>query len=124
MTTSNNMRWQVTAILGVLACMQAQAAAPRLSTAIVARGEHLSRLICAQCHVVAADQTVPPRLEQRTPSFEEIAQWPRTSKKTLRRFITGTHWDMQTIPITMPNPELTDEQVRAVTEYILSLRRQ
>lgn len=123
MSVSGNMR-RLAAILAVLACSQAHAAAPRLSTAIVARGEHLSRLICAQCHVVAADQTEPPRLEQHTPSFEEIAQWPRTSKKSLRRFITRTHWDMRTLPITMPNPELTDEQVRAVTEYILSLRRQ
>ncbi len=122
--TAINMRWRMTAMLGVLACVQTQAAAPRLSTAIVARGEHLSRLVCAACHVVAADQTVPPGLQQRTPSFEEIAQWPRTSKKSLRRFITGTHWDKRTVPMTMPNLGLTDEQVKAVTEYILSLRRQ
>jgi len=103
--------------------MQALASPPHLNPAILARGAKLSRMICAECHVVADDQKAPLRLEQPTPSFREIANQPGTSRKSLRHFIATTHWDMKTVPITMPNPELTNEQIAAVTDYIMSLRK-
>jgi mono/diheme cytochrome c family protein len=90
---------------------------------VVARGEHLARLICSACHVVAVDQEFPPLLRQPTPSFSEIANRPDTSAKSLQKFISTTHWDEKTLPMHMPNPMLTDEQLRAVTRYILSLRK-
>ncbi len=88
----------------------------------VRRGEHLARLICSTCHVVAHDQEFPPGLEIRTPSFYQIAARPDVSTQSLRRFITGTHWDERTIPMTMPDQHLTEEQVQALIHYILSLR--
>jgi mono/diheme cytochrome c family protein len=103
--------------------MPALASPPHVNPAILARGEKLSRMICAECHVVADDQKAPLRLEQPTPSFREIANRPGTSRKSLRHFIATTHWDTRTVPITMPNPELTNEQIVAVTDYIMSLRR-
>jgi mono/diheme cytochrome c family protein len=103
--------------------MQALASQPAVNRATLARGEKLSRMICAECHVVADDQKAPLRLEQPTPSFRDIANRPGTSRKSLRHFVATTHWDMKTIPITMPNPELTNEQITAVTDYIMSLRR-
>jgi mono/diheme cytochrome c family protein len=87
-----------------------------------AHGEHIARLICSSCHIVAKDQEFPPILNWPTPSFFDIANRPGVSVKDLQRFITETHWDMDKLPMTMPNPQLTKEQTQAVAEYILSLR--
>lgn len=89
----------------------------------VAAGRDLALLVCSICHVVAADQKFAPRLEQRTPSFEEIANRPNTSAESLRRFVTTTHWDGRTIPMTMPDPMLVEYQISQVINYILSLRK-
>ncbi|MDE2136002.1 MAG: cytochrome c [Gammaproteobacteria bacterium] len=92
------------------------------STPSLAHGEHIARLICSACHVVAADQEYPPLLITPTPAFREIANRPGTSVETLRRFITTTHWDEGKLPMAMPDPMLTEEQARDVARYILSLR--
>lgn len=87
-----------------------------------AQGEHIARTICSACHVVASDQDFPPLLREPAPPFAEIANRPGTTDKSLRHFITSTHWNERTLPMRMPNPQLTDEQTRAVTRYILGLR--
>jgi mono/diheme cytochrome c family protein len=97
------------------------AAEPRHAAAIV-RGEHIARIVCSACHVVAKDQEYPPILDMPGPTFYDVANRPGTTAKSLRHFIASTHWDMQTIPMTMPNPMLTPEDTRAVALYILSLR--
>jgi mono/diheme cytochrome c family protein len=86
-----------------------------------ARGESIARMVCSACHVVASDQP-PGRLPAEAPRFSEIANRPGTNEQALRKFIATTHWDMKSVPVTMPNPMLTDEQVRDVSRYILSLR--
>jgi cytochrome c2 len=88
----------------------------------LARGEHVARLICATCHVVAKDQEFAPMLSQPAPSFLDIANRPGVTAESLQRFITSTHWDPEKLPMTMPNPMLMPEQTRAVARYILSLR--
>jgi mono/diheme cytochrome c family protein len=88
----------------------------------VRAGKELALQVCAYCHVVAADQPAPPSLRQPTPNFQDIANAPTTNAKSLRRFITTTHWDARTLPMTMPNPLLMDEDVNGVVAYILSLR--
>ena len=98
---------------------QAQTGVPK---AELARGEHVARLICSTCHVVAKDQEFPPMINQPVPSFADIANRPGVSAESLQHFITTTHWDPDKIPMTMPNPMLTREQTRAVARYILSLR--
>jgi mono/diheme cytochrome c family protein len=113
------------ALCGLLLCgltsyhAQAQTVAPK---AELARGEHVARLICSTCHVVARDQEFPPMINQPVPSFYEIANRPGVSAESLQHFITNTHWDPDRLPLTMPNPMLTKEQTRAVARYILSLR--
>lgn len=89
----------------------------------IAAGKNTALIVCSVCHVVAPDQPFAPRLEQRTPSFAEIANRSNVTAESLRRFITTTHWDERSIPITMPNPQLIDEQVTDVVGYILSLRK-
>jgi mono/diheme cytochrome c family protein len=89
----------------------------------IAAGRQLALQVCSVCHVVAPNQEFAPRLDQRTPSFEEIANKPNMSAEFLRKFISTTHWDEQAIPMTMPNPMLIDEQITQVSSYILSLRK-
>ena len=95
----------------------------RLRQASVVRGEHLARLICSACHVVASDQEFPPLLREPAPPFSDIANRADVGEKNLRHFITTTHWDEQTLPMTMPDPMLTEEETVAIVRYILTLRR-
>ncbi len=96
--------------------------AVRAKSAAVARGEHVARIICSACHVVAKDQEYPPILDTPGPSFFDIANRPGTTERSLRHFISTTHWDMKTLPMAMPNPMLTPEDTHAVASYILTLR--
>ena len=117
-------------LLGALCALCAWAAptaqaddVPQHAAPITRRGEHLARVVCSACHVVASDQEFPPLLIHPAPSFSDIANRPDTTQKSLRHFIMTTHWDETTIPMTMPNPLLPPEDVTAVTRYILSLRK-
>ncbi|MGP0089557.1 MAG: hypothetical protein ACLPKB_06305 [Xanthobacteraceae bacterium] len=114
-------------LIGILAALIATGPAPLANAEDahdeVVAGRDLALLVCSICHIVAADQRFAPRLEQRTPSFEEIANRPNTSAGSLRQFVTTTHWDGRTIPMTMPDPMLVEYQISQVTSYILSLRK-
>lgn len=102
--------------------LTALAGAAASRTPELARGEHVARLVCSACHVVARDQEYPPILRETTPSFVDIANRPGVSAQSLQHFITNTHWDAEKIPMTMPNPMLNKNDVQAVAQYILSLR--
>ena len=91
------------------------------SRSLVRRGEQLARIQCSQCHLV--DQGPPPSLNVSAPSFESIANRRTVNEKSLRHFISTTHWDGQTIPMTMPAPELPKQEIGAVVAYIMSLRK-
>jgi mono/diheme cytochrome c family protein len=107
-----------------LLCSAAGSLAQQTGTrdAVFAHGEQIARQQCAACHIVAPDQQSAPILKQQIPGFKEIAQRPATSADSLRKFLSKTHWDMKSIPVRMPEPLLTDEQITAVSRYILSLR--
>jgi len=79
--------------------------------------------VCSACHEVARDQEYPPILAKPAPSFSEIAHRPGTSVESLQRFIVSTHWDVNALPMTMPNPMLSRDEARSVARYIVSLRR-
>jgi len=89
----------------------------------VRAGESIALSQCAVCHVAASNQPIPPMLNQPTKTFQQIANNPATTAKGLRRFIMTTHWDEQSLPMTMPNPGLLDEEAEQVSAYILSLRQ-
>lgn len=116
------------AALAVAAAALCALCTPRTSAAGVprtpelAQGEHIARLVCSACHVVATDQEYPPLLNQATPGFAEIANRPGVTAESLQRFITSTHWDVDKLPMSMPNPMLTKAETQAVSRYILSLR--
>lgn len=104
-------------------CTPRTSAAGVPATPELARGEHIARLVCSACHVVATDQEFPPLLKEATPAFAEIANRPGVTAESLQRFITTTHWDVDKLPMSMPNPMLTQPQARAISRYILSLRK-
>jgi len=116
------MRSSITVLVGLTVWMGAAQAKPPARDPVAARGEQLARIVCAICHVVADDQEFPPILHSPTPSFREIANRPGTTEQTLRQFLKTTHWDEKTIPMSMPQQMLMDDQTRAVSRYILSLR--
>jgi mono/diheme cytochrome c family protein len=98
-------------------------AAESASGADVASGRQIAMNVCSSCHVAAPYQTTLPVLNPPAPAFADIANRPAQSAAKLRSFILTTHWDGKTVPVTMPNPMLLDDQARAVARYIMSLRR-
>jgi mono/diheme cytochrome c family protein len=90
---------------------------------LVASGQQTARIVCSQCHVVGPDQEFSPEIDVSAPAFEDIARRHTTSEQSLERFISKTHWDGQTIPITMPAPGLTRQEIISVARYIMSLRK-
>jgi len=88
----------------------------------VRRGERVAQEQCSACHLVAKKQQYLPLLKQPAPSFQSIADRPETSELRLREFLATTHWDQKTLPITMPNPHLSNADGTVVIRYILSLR--
>lgn len=97
--------------------------APPASRAALARGEHVARAVCSACHVVAADQEFPPLLDPAPPSFAEIAARPATTAASVRKFVLGTHWDMKSLPLRMPDLSVRPADASAVANYIVSLRK-
>ncbi len=90
----------------------------------IGRGKALALELCSICHVVASNQRDPPLIKQATPKFQDVADDPKTSAKSLKHFLATTHWDQNTVPMTMPNYNLTSRQINDVVAYILSLRGQ
>ncbi len=113
--------WMIFAVVLAL-CGCAPAHAQRAHGSTGARGEHISRRVCSACHVVASDQEFPPILEPPAPRFDEIANRPGMTAKTIRHFVMTTHWDMNTIPMKMPDLMLLPEDASAVSVYIMSLK--
>jgi len=110
----------LTAIASV--CGFAYAAGDRQG-ASVARGREIAMAVCSACHVVAGRQDIAPILQEPTPSFQDVADNPKTSTGSLRQFLRTTHWDWKTLPMKMPRRDLTSGQTEEVISYILSLRR-
>jgi hypothetical protein len=104
-------------------CSMGASAADSASDPLVLSGKQLARIACSACHVVASDSESPTPLYDSAPRFDVIANRSATSEQSLQRFITSTHWDGETIPITMPRPELTNQQVVSLARYIMSLRK-
>jgi mono/diheme cytochrome c family protein len=88
----------------------------------VAAGRALSLRLCTSCHVVASGQENAPLLRPPAPDFRTIANRPGVSAAALSRFLRETHSSLRSTA-EMPNPELTDDQVREAVAFLLRLRR-
>ena len=111
----------LSALAAIASAPSAEAQAGR--SASVEAGKKTALLVCASCHVVASDQEFQPMLNQPAPTFADIANRPDISASSLHRFLTTTHWDQNTLPMSMPSMMLSNEQVADTTSYILSLRK-
>ncbi len=97
-------------------------AAEHAANRSVDRGRDIALNICSACHVVASGQQRTPILNPPATSLLDVANRPDTKPAALRHFVATTHWDEKTVPVSMPNPALTDEQIGDVILYIMSLR--
>lgn len=87
------------------------------------RGHQFALIRCSDCHVVAADQNFSPTMNVGAPAFVQIANHGHPTERSLEKFIRRTHWDGQTIPITMPALKLTRRETVDLARYIMSLRQ-
>lgn len=97
-----------------------QAEEPSASDDIRA-GRALSLSVCTACHVVSSDQEMAPILRPPAPSFHSIANRKGVTAESLRRFLSETHRSLGK-PGGMPNPQLTEDQVRQAVAFLMSLR--
>jgi len=109
------------AVVAPLSLSSAQTQQSGYSPEELQKGHQLAGLICSTCHVAGPGQAYAPVLQPPGPSFESIARRPDTNAETLRSFLTATH-RLRMDAIGMPNPELSDAQLKSVVAYILSLR--
>jgi mono/diheme cytochrome c family protein len=78
------------------------------------RGRLLARQVCAECHAVERNQYSSHY--SLAPSFTAVARTSGMTGMALNVFLHTSHRYM-------PNLILSDEQVRGVIAYILSLKR-
>lgn len=88
----------------------------------VAAGRALSLRLCTACHQVEPGQEMTPLLRPPAPSFRAIASRPGITADSVRRFLRNTHSSLKSTA-EMPNPALTDEQIRRAAAFLMSLRR-
>jgi mono/diheme cytochrome c family protein len=77
-------------------------------------GKEIAREVCSACHSIDLRASRSPN--PKAPPFRAIAQMSSTTETSLAVFLTTSHEPM-------PNFALSREEIRALTAYILSLRR-
>jgi len=90
----------------------------------VQAGRAFALLACTGCHVVAPDQPFKPVYKgpPNPPDFKDIANLPGVTAQSLRQHL-------ETLPAVpqkghMPNLELSEDELRDVVAFIISLRDQ
>jgi mono/diheme cytochrome c family protein len=111
-----------TLILAALVASATGTAVAADQPSTIEKGRQLAITVCSACHVVEPGSKVKPTLDPPAKSFAEIANQPGVNATELRRFMSKTHWDEKTLPMTMPNLSLTPSQQTLLADYILSLK--
>lgn len=112
----------IAVLCALIRILDASAGAEEPSSADDIRaGRALSLRLCTPCHVVSPDQETAPILQPPARNFRSIANRRGTTAESLRRFLGETHRSLGK-PGGMPNPQLTEDQVRQATAFILSLK--
>ncbi|MDB5595239.1 MAG: Cytochrome c class [Hyphomicrobiales bacterium] len=76
----------------------------------VATGRILAQSICADCHTFGG----PTRTDRAPPDFAAIGAMPSTTALSLKVFLRSPHANM-------PDVQLDDQQIDALTAFILDL---
>jgi mono/diheme cytochrome c family protein len=85
-------------------------------------GRTVALHVCAVCHTVSAGKQMEPRKKPPAPDFRKIANEPDTTAESLLAFLKTKHQSVADWRV-MPGVKTTDEQDRAVVDYIMSLRK-
>jgi cytochrome c2 len=83
-------------------------------------GHDLAQRLCSGCHLIEPGQTNPPD-HVGGPAFQAVANRPNVTQQTLRKHLRTTHSNSM-IPLAMPNPQLSEDELVKVIAYIISLR--
>ena len=107
------------AVAGLSTGVQLAQAAPNKVASDLGHG--LAERLCAGCHMVEPGQLSPPNYVG-PPPFQAIANRANVTSDSLREHLRTTHAS-KIIPLTMPNPDLGDDETTKIVSYILSLRK-
>jgi mono/diheme cytochrome c family protein len=77
-------------------------------------GEAFARQICSECHAVERGQGRSPN--ERAPAFEEIATTPGITSIALTAALRTSHH-------AMPNIVPSDDELRNIVAYLLSMKQ-
>ena len=111
----------VRAVFVLIATLSFVAAACADDARNIREGKELAMTVCSPCHVIAPQPSQQPAPPPPGPSFEEIAKGSKASPETLRIFLLSTQSNVGH-PGGMPNPKLTEAQIRLISAYLSSLR--
>jgi mono/diheme cytochrome c family protein len=108
------MMFRILTVYG-LALIGMTAAITSASAQNTANGELIAKTWCAGCHNIEIEA---PRAgaSDAVPSFASIAQMSSVTETSLRVFLSTPH-------ARMPDYNLTHDEIRDVSTYILSLRK-
>jgi hypothetical protein len=78
---------------------------------------------CVACHIVSQEQTFQPLQSDRAASFEQIANRPNVTLKSLTESMNAcTGASLRFLPRCAPISSVSDAERAQVAAYILSLR--
>jgi mono/diheme cytochrome c family protein len=111
------MIWTVAIVLLTIGTVLQVKADPAAipGTIDVAEGDRLAHTLCINCHIV--DTRGPLVRTDRVPSFPWVAQQPGLTPEFVSGWLSTSHERM-------PDYTLTREEIRQLTAYIFSLRKQ
>ena len=84
-------------------------------------GHDLAQRLCTSCHLIEPGQANPPG-HIGGPAFQTVANRPDTSERSLRKHLRTTHTNSM-IPLAMPNPQLSEDELNKIISYVTSLRQ-
>jgi hypothetical protein len=97
--------------------LSAHAAANKISSGL---GHDLAQAKCSTCHLIEPGQKNPPD-HVGGPAFQTVADRPDVTAATLRQHLQTTHAS-KIIPLSMPNPNLSQDELNKIIDYLLSLK--
>lgn len=78
-------------------------------------GQQIAQQVCSECHAVDGDEAKHSP-NPKAPRFLDVAAMPSTTQLSLKVFLRTSHKDM-------PNLMLDEQEIDAVSNYILALRK-
>jgi mono/diheme cytochrome c family protein len=109
------------AVFSIVAMLGCMASACADSAQDVRKGNELAVRFCSPCHLVSSQAGQDHARAPSGASFEQIAKGSKAGPEALRILLLSTQSNVSH-PGGMPNPKLTEDQIRLISAYISSLR--